>query len=285
MRKHVLPLFVAAIAAASQPCFGEDAKAEVMALIGDISDKRTTGNFAGECEVELKFTGDIAAEAQGVGHIRITEATDDTGRKLLNDDKESWGAEFDTDKKKSIKLKNPSRNAKVIRTLVGEAEFLNPTVENGGRVIVPNFMKEPGKTLESPALAKEKIEIAYLTQEAYEAKKKQLQEEQKKKAGEAGQKMAEAFGEMFGGFFGGGGGDPKKSIQLYVNDPEKRVLDITYLDKDGKRFDTMSRMTSGTFRTISFRQAPPPDLQLVVLVSTKESLKKASFKVENIPLP
>jgi hypothetical protein len=54
----------------------------VKASVGDVTDNRTTGSFFSECKVELKFTGDAAADAGTVRQARVTEALDELGRDL-----------------------------------------------------------------------------------------------------------------------------------------------------------------------------------------------------------
>jgi hypothetical protein len=132
-------------------------------------------------------------------------------------------------------------------------------------------------------LKKYGIEVVYLTKESYEAKKKQIQEQQQ---ADAGGKLGEAFGDLFKGMFGGMvAPDSKSSVKLYVKDPEKRVVDVEFQDASGNALKTGSNWSMGELRQIEFKSAPPPDAQLLIRLATPEALRTFAFKVENVPLP
>jgi hypothetical protein len=259
----------------------------VMASVGEVTDTRSTGSFFSECKVELKFTGDAAADAQSVRKIRITEAQDELGRDLVKADQDSPSAFFDPARsggalKAELKLRNPSRNATVIKVLKGEAEFFSPTEANGGILRISNILRHPAEPVQNPVLAKYKIELIYLTKESYEAKKKEL--EQKSGGGTGGQ-LGAAFGELFKGMFGGMISDSKNSVQLYTHDPEKRIVGIGLQDGQGKRLPTNGSMTGNGFRQINLKSPPPDDMQVVVFLATPESVSVYPFEIQNIPLP
>src|SRR5437867_818203 len=44
----------------------------VRASVGDVTDNRTTSSFSSECKLEIKFTGDAAADAGTVRRVRVT---------------------------------------------------------------------------------------------------------------------------------------------------------------------------------------------------------------------
>jgi hypothetical protein len=128
--------------------------------------------------VELKFTGDAAADAGTVRQVRVTEALDELGRdlKLSTDDDNSPRSMSSSRSsgalKTEVKLKNPSRNATVIKSLKGEVELFNPTESNGAILRLKDVLKHPAEPIQNPALARYGIQLVYLTKESYEAKKK-----------------------------------------------------------------------------------------------------------------
>src|SRR5882762_5151942 len=61
----------------------------VKVSVGDVTDNRTTGSFNSECKIELKFTGDAAADASSVRQVRVTKAVDELGRDLVPKEKEN----------------------------------------------------------------------------------------------------------------------------------------------------------------------------------------------------
>ncbi|HEV2392835.1 MAG TPA: hypothetical protein VG146_10790 [Verrucomicrobiae bacterium] len=259
------------------------------ASVGEVSDNRTTGAFNSECKIELKFTGDPAADAGSVRRVRVTEATDELGRDLIikNEDELS-SASFNSGHssgalKTDVKLRNPSRNATTIKIIKGEVELFNPTEANGGLLTIKNVLQHPAEPIRNPGLAKLGIQVMYLTKETYEAKKKEI--DQKAAGDPAGQKLAEAFGGLFKGMFGGMMSDSKNSIQLYIQDPQKRVMDLKFIDGQGKPLKSRERWSSGDFNTTGLDAPPPQDTQLVIQLATPESVKSYPFVVENIPLP
>ena len=258
----------------------------IQVSVGDVTDNRTTGAFASECKVGLKFTGDAAADAQSVRRVQLTEATDSTGRNLIprseNQDfpqlmgfGQSSGA-LSTE----VKLRNPSRNATAIKVIKGQAELFNPTEANGGLLTIQNILQHPAEPVQNPVLAKYHIQLIYLTKAAYDAKKKEIESQQN-----GDQKLGDAFGQLFKGMFGGMVSDSKNSIQLYINDPEKRIIDLKFVDGQGNALKNNQSWSTDSFKSTSFESPPPPDTQLNIQLATPESLKTYSFEVENIALP
>ncbi len=178
----------------------------VRATVGEVTDNRTTGTFNSECKIELNFTGDAAADALSVRQVRVTKAVDELGRDLVPKESEnSFGASSSFGQrsgglKGELKLRNPSRNAAVIRLIEGEVEFFNPTPANGGVLVIKDILKHPAEPVQNPTLKKYGIDLIYLTKESYEAKKKQVEEQRKDNPGGD---IGAAFGDLFKGMFGG----------------------------------------------------------------------------------
>jgi hypothetical protein len=255
--------------------------------VGDVSDNRSTGSFGSECKLELKFTGDAANDAAVVRHVRVKKAIDELGRDLSrSDDRESFhsfnSGQKDGVLKTELRLRNPSRNSSTIKLVDGEVELFSPTMANGGVLIIKDILKHPAEPVQNEALKKYKVEVVYLTKESYEAKKKQIQEQQKS---DPDGKLGEAFGDLFKGMFGGMASDSKNGVKLYVKDPEKRVVDVEFQDASGNALKTGSIWWMGDLRQTEFKSAPPPDTQLLIRLATPEALRTFAFKVENVPLP
>lgn len=260
----------------------------VKASVGDIADNRTTGPFNSECKVELKFTGDAATDAASVRQVRVSKAVDELGRDLTREETpDSFGSSGFGQRsgalKTEVRLRNPSRNATVIKILVGQVELFTPSPANGGILTIKDILKRPGEPIPNAALNKYGIELMYLTKESYEAKKKQIAEQQKNQAG--GQ-LGDAFGELFKGMFAGMmSSDTKNSIKLYVKDPQKRVVEIEFQDAEGKPLKRAGGWSSGELRQTDLNAPPPADTQLVLHLATPEALQSFPFSIENIPLP
>lgn len=256
--------------------------------VGDVSDNRTTGGFSSECKLELKFTGDAASDAAAVRQVRVKKAIDELGRDLNRSDSHESFHSLNSGQrngvlKTELSLRNPSRNAGTIKLVDGEVELFSPTAANGGVLTIKDILKHPAEPVQNEALKKHGVEVIYLTKESYEAKKKQIQEQQKT---DADGKLGEAFGELFKGMFGGMmASDSKNSVKLYVKDPEKRVVDVEFQDASGNALKTGSSWSMGELRQIEFKSAPPPDTRLLIHLATPEALQTFTFKVENVPLP
>jgi hypothetical protein len=254
--------------------------------VGDVTDSRTTGAFNSECKVELKFTGDAAADAQSVRRVQLTEATDTTGRDLIpKDNGENSPRPFGFGQSSGalsteVKLRNPARNATAIKVLKGNVELFNPTEANGGLLTIKNILQHPAEPVQNPALAKYNIQLIYLTKEAYDAKKKEIESRQN-----SGQNIGDAFGQLFKGMFGGMVSDSKNSIQLYIKDPDKRIIDMKFVDGQGNALKSSQSWSTDNFKSTDFDSPPPPDTQLNIQLATPDSLKTYSFQVENIALP
>jgi len=254
----------------------------VKASAGDVSDNRTTGMFNSECKLELKFTGDAATDATTVRQVRVKKAVDELDRDLTRTDaNDSFGSGFAQKNgalKTELRLRNPSRNATVIKLVEGEVEFFNPTPANGGIVTIADILSHPAEPVQNPALKKYGIELMYLTKESYEAKKKQLDQ--------SGGQAADAFGDLFKGMFAGMmSSDSKNSLKLFLKDPQKRIIDTEFQDAAGKPLKHNSTWSSGEMIQVQLNAAAPADTQLMIHLATPESIQTFPFKVENIPLP
>jgi hypothetical protein len=287
--KRSLYIWIILVAAAWATLTAQGGPAQtISASVGDVTDNRTTGSFSSECKLELKFTGDAASDAADVRQVRVKKAIDDLGRDLgLSDSQEFFHSLNSGHKngvlKTELRLRNPSRNAGTIKLLEGEVDLFSPTLANGGVVTIKDILKHPAEPVQNPALNKYRVEVIYLTKESYEAKRKQLQEQQKN---DAEGKLGEAFGELFKGMFGGAmASDSRNSLKLFVKDPQKRVVDVEFQDAGGNPLKTGSSWSMGELRQIELKSTPPPDTQLLIHLATPEALQTFAFKLENIPLP
>ena len=264
----------------------------VQVLVDNVTDTRAIDSFFGKCEVQLKVMGDAVGDSLGIRAIRVVTAVDDTGRELKT---EKEGLSFfsqNTDHKnmltEKVSLKNPARSAKMIQLLQGEVELFHPTPENGGVVTVGGFLAKPGETLGASALGSQHVSVMYLTKELLEAKKQEMQDKAKAKTDtemkQAGRELGEAFGKLFTGMFSGMM-DESSSVKLWIEDPEKRVVDIAFLDASGKPLSTNGRTSMGEFRSFSFKTWPAPDTRLVIYLASPGAVTSSPFTLHDIPLP
>lgn len=264
----------------------------VNVIVGDVTDTRTTGMFNAECKLELKFTGDAAADAWSVRAVHLKQATDDLGRDLVpkqDPDSMSPGMAQPGFGQRSgvlsaeLVLRNPSRQSAVIKLIEGEVELFSPSEANGGRLVIKDILKHPAEPVENGTLKRYGVELTYLTKESYAAKKSQLQAQQ---AGSAGQSLGQGIGEMFSGMFSGMMSSiSSNSVMLYVKDPGKYVIDVEFQDANGKALKRRSSWSSNGMRSQEFADRPAADTQLLVYLATPDAVQRVPFKIENVPLP
>ncbi len=157
---------------------------DIHVVVNNILDMRDSGNMVPRCQVQLGFSGSNVADAFGIHDIRITTAVDDTGHDLRADESQDLARRHFTQGTMAsfqgvgyyipqlthtVALLSPARDAHTIKTLEGEADLLYPTPENGGLVIVKDFLAHPGEAYADPLLKKSNVTIAYLGKEGDEA--------------------------------------------------------------------------------------------------------------------
>lgn len=292
MKANFLPLawvswFALPLALCAQPAARP--LTPVNATVSEVTDNRTTGSFKSECKIELKFTGDAAADAASVRQVHLKKAVDELGRDLIPaDDADSFHAGLGSlgsgrsgVLKTELTLRNPSRNATVIKVIEGDVELFSPTKANGGILVIQDILKHPAEPVQNDTLKKFGIQLMYLTKESYEAKKREL-EQQDKSGGAVGQAFADLFKGMFSGMMSSSSGN---SLTFFVKDPDKRVLGLECLDATGKPLKRNGSWSSNEMVNQQFENPPPVDTQLLIHLATPEAIQLVPFKIENIPLP
>lgn len=273
---------------------GPERLTDARVMFTEVKDTRTTGQFFGECEVELKVMGRAVSKALGIRNVELTYAVDDTGMILLNKERKNISSFFHPNDGAStlthkVSLKNPARSAHYIQSLKGTIELYTPTDKNGGRIEIANFKASAGKPLAESVLKPHGISIMYLTKEIMEQKKKEQMEKARSKANKEmdklGEEMGQAFMNMFEGMLGGMMGGDKFSLHLWVKDPEQKVVDIQFLDAQGKKLRTSSRSNMGEMRQVGFDALPGPGAKLLVYLAAPESIRSIKFSLNEIPLP
>jgi hypothetical protein len=80
----------------------------------------------------------------------------------------------------------------------------------------------------------------------------------------------------------------ENGIALQLTDPQKRIINVEFIDDSGKTISSQGRATMGDDpRTMifDFEQKLPENAKLKVYLLTTGSVVKAPFKVTNVPLP
>lgn len=267
---------------------------------GTIDDRRTTGQFFGGLEVELKLTGDDLADAKAA-RLLLTKAVDETGRDLLPEKRDdpdfqkSFGGSL-PDLKAS--LKNPARNAGALKEISGEVQLFIPGRDPASTVVVDKLATRMDKVVASPGLKTPKIEVRLVSPKAYRAEVKKGQAEMdkemekrraevEKEAAAAGEdpKAVDALMELAKGLMGMMGDVGDNDLIFRIKDTESKLLEVEVTDKSGERISSQGSMTSGELRIMNFSQKLPADAKLRFLIKTKKSVVAAPFSLKDVALP
>lgn len=231
--------------------------AEVKVTVGEISDKRTTGQFFSGLEIALKVSGPELAECKGM-RVVVKDAKDDAGKAVKPEEdrfneggfdapQKAFGGGFGEQKKDEFQLKmnfeNPLRSAKTI-TIDGAVELLIPAKDPAG-VVSAVIAKEAGKALENEALKGAGVAIT----------------------------MKAAKG---------------NDVGYTISDPNKKVASVEFFSGD-KALESNGRMSSGFGGkkdvTITLRDKAPADVTAKIYLVTSKSVVTVPVKLQAVALP
>lgn len=247
---------------------------DVHVTVESVSDSRSTATMMPRCQVQLRVSGDEVADAFDISSIRITTAVDDTGRDLKLDPEHdrmrppfSSGRFYAVQFSHTVELSSPARSARFIKTLEGELDLLFPTPENGGMVIVRDFLKHPGELLSNPSLKSSNISITFLDKDSAENN------------WNGGVPVSPRM--PHNAFRSGSA----HQLRFSVDDPDHRLADMAFIDAYGRQLPTGGSTYGSTIRTYTLQENVPSNLQLYIYLTVPAAIKTIPFKIENIELP
>jgi hypothetical protein len=265
---------------------------DIHVVVGSVTDMRATGNSLPGCQLQLNFSGTDVVDAFGIHDVRITTAVDDTGHDLRLDASQDLarrrftggamssfqGPSFAPQMNHPVALTSPSRDAHTIKVLEGEADLLFPTPENGGLVIVKDFLAHPGAAYADPLLKKSNVTIAYLAKDDSETttSNKISQGVPPVPLDPAQMPRHIPFTRRPG---------QTKSLRFVINDPDRRLADMTFLDAYGRQIAASMTSISPESRTYLVQNELPSNLRLYIYLAVPEAIKTVPFRIENINLP
>jgi hypothetical protein len=253
--------------------------------VGDVEDRRTTGKFFGGLEVELKLTGDILADVKSIRPV-IQAAADDSGRSLLQEEKQTGFEDVSRGGSPMVKLKlrNPARKASMIKELKGELQLFVPQQDPKANVAVNDVASQSGKQIESPVLKAERIEVMPLTKADFDARKAKAAAQKKTSTTDAG--LAGAFEQAFAGLFSGFMSTSENSVVLLVRDPGQKLVSVEWENSSGEKVRSRGRSSSKNeneeTRVYDFEKRPD---RLILQVLTAKALVSVPLNLTDIPLP
>ena len=274
---------------------------KVRVTIDSILDRRTTRDFPrSELSLTLKLEGEDAGAVQSA-RARLTAASDDTGKSLLQSAAETMqGSDRWVEAREEgpptprVQLASPSRKAKSLTAVEGVLETYLPKRDPAGTVKIERVMGKKDKPLTVPALASRGVRVQVISKaglekekKAAEAKKKAEAAKKKGKKGESGlEEMAGAMGDMLATMFERlfmTAGD--NDLILKVEDPGKKIFSFDLVAADGKPIQSYGTMDLESYRIVRMLEPIPPTATLQVRLKTSKSFGELPFTLSNVKLP
>jgi hypothetical protein len=275
---------------------------KVQVSVDSILDRRTTRDFPrSELSITLKLEGEDAGAVQSA-RARVTKATDDAGKNLLQSEADSkqgsdrWQEASDgKPPTPKVDLASPVRKAKTLSTVEGVVETYLPSRDPSGTVKIAAVSTKKDKPLVVPALASQRISLQVLSKAGMENEKKQAEAKKKaqaakkkgKKGAEGGlEQMGEAMGEMLAStlerlFLSAGDND----LILKVADPGKKIFSFDLVAADGAPIRSYGTMDMDPYRIVRMLEPIPPTATLQVRLKTPKSFGEVPFTLANVKLP
>lgn len=258
---------------------------DVNFMVEEITDTRSAGGYSSDLKIKLKPIGDDVMEATAL-KVMVTEAIDDTGKSLINDEKTKDsdfvfpGGSFGYTE---IELKNPKRRSTTIKKLTADVALYNPEKDSSAIAVISDFVKKENEELVHKSLANSNVKIRIISKLKYEELKSKNEEQLKKEGAMSGlaQEMMNALGSLFGGFMQ----VDENSIILLVSDPESKIIKIEFLDENAKKITTDGSMQSGDNRVYNFKEKLPDSSKLRIYLETKKSISFTKATLNDIALP
>jgi hypothetical protein len=76
-----------------------------------------------------------------------------------------------------------------------------------------------------------------------------------------------------------------KGLQFSINDPDRRLVDMVFMDTYGRQIWGGMSTIGYISRTYQFQNELPSTLRLYIYLAAPDSIKTVPFKLENIELP
>ncbi len=258
-----------------------------------VNDRRTNGSFS-RLAVTVEMPGVHSADV-AASRVLLRAATDDAGNDLMTKEKEpqlemNQRQEFGKGEATppsmvvSIELKNPARAAKTVKEVRGDIELYMPARDPNGTATISKFLSQSGKSLSDRALKANGVDIAIISKAQFDASKKAAGEKRRAEAkaeGREGEDLEAAVTNYLESYFTPDDGD----VLLKVNDPNKRIESISYVDGSGELKRANMRDHDGMTVLSTYGEKPQPDWSLRVNLKTAKNIMRYPFALTNIALP
>lgn len=261
--------------------------------IKQIADRRTSSHFS-QLDLSLELSG-ITAGDVSAARVVVKKAVDDTGLDLLDPERGEprfeatshgyYSEEASTEPATvDVVLKNPSRDAVVIREVSGEIELYMPTKDPAATAAIPKFQSSAGKPIASKELKASGVEIVVMGAAQLEAEKQKgakAKAEELKKEGydaESIEYSVKSFEEYFY--------VPEEGeVALKIKDPNARIHEMVLIDSAGEQQQVYSSDRDGMTILSTYGSPIEADWTLKVSLRTPKTLARHTFALADVELP
>jgi len=260
-----------------------------------VNDRRSSGSFA---NLTVHFVlPDVQEKDVAAQRVVPKTATDDTGKDLVAGAMQSSGlsptsagmgyskeGEAPSPNRMNVTLASPARAATSIKEITGEIELYMPARDPNATVKIDRILEKMGKTLSSPGLAANGVEITFLTKAQLDAEKKKRAEKKKldlKKEGLSAESIADALKWFVESLLNLEEGE----LAATVKDPEKRIESYAFVTPSGEQKRVMGMDRDGFTVFSSWGDKPQPDWSLKIALRTPKTFIRHTFSLSDVALP
>lgn len=265
----------------------------VETTLKQIADRRTTSFFS-QLDLNIELSG-ITAGDVSAARVVVMKAVDDTGLDLIDPERgeakfESTSRGFFSDDSAKepatidLVLKNPSRDAVLLKEVSGEIELYMPKKDPAATATIPKFQATAGKPFASKELKASGVEIVVMGPaqlEAEKAKGAKAKAEELKKEG-YDQESIDYYVKSFEEYFYV---PTEGEVALKVKDPNARLHEFTFIDSNGEEQRVFSNDRDGLLILSSYGAPVAADWGLKVSLRTPKTLAKHTFALKDVELP
>ena len=261
--------------------------------ISQINDRRTSSFFS-QLDITVQLKG-VAEADLSAARITIRKAVDDTGRDLVDPEAGEPGFESTSSgyfKEKdattpasvSIKLKNPAREAVVVKEVRGEIELYMPDKDKDAVAVIPKFQSLAGKPVSNKALKASGIEVSVIGKahlDAEKAKASKARAAELKAEGADDETLKWMISSFEDSFYTPGEGE----IALRIKDPNTRIHEYAFIDGAGEPQRVYGREQDGLTILSTYGAAPDASWGLRISLRTPKTMARHTFALTDVELP
>lgn len=258
--------------------------------VKNITEDRYLDQSRNSIEIEFEVKGLEIDKAHLIKLNSISKAID-SNNEILEKKRVSFGYTYQSKSELRLGLEAPLRSAQFIKEIRGTISYFVPSEENGSKIIISNPLAYYNTNLlasvktDVKVLLLDKASLNELEQKdkvAYMEKLKALNLDQ---FAEGLQQTASGLQSLFEDLFKDIGPSSKDEFIFYIEDKDKKLVDILVYNEKGERMDSSRSLTGDYQRKVSLKEIPQSDWTVTILLENKNAVKELDFIISNIQLP